>query len=402
MADAAKSDEIEDVLSSIRRLVSEHQPPPRSDAAITQDAAPASPVDDRAETAAAPSPRLLLTPALRVTDPEDPWLPITPRVEEDEEPTAATDDRSRPADIAREDGADWAQELWAEEGASDPQAAAEASDHAPDPQLQADQWEAGNPEPEPDLHSDTAARAAEEDGLETPVDATEALLHEVVEAAAEEADTDAGEGDAADFPDAPLSFIRSTKSVSDYEPEENNDALSGGDLPAPMLELAESRAAHAEPPAAPRVKVEIVRAAAPEKEASPAEAIAEAMSEPTQAPDIAPDDSQRSTADPAGDGGTEHLPPTDSVTDFLAPEPEEPAETTGWNDPLDAIEDLGETPFSFPDDSDGFVDEEALREIISEVVREELQGEMGVRITRNVRKLVRREIRLALAAQDIE
>lgn len=48
------------------------------------------------------------------------------------------------------------------------------------------------------------------------------------------------------------------------------------------------------------------------------------------------------------------------------------------------------------------MDEEALRDIIAEVVREELQGDMGVRITRNVRKLVRREIRLALAAQDIE
>ena len=66
------------------------------------------------------------------------------------------------------------------------------------------------------------------------------------------------------------------------------------------------------------------------------------------------------------------------------------------------VEDLGESPFTFPDGDDSFVDEEALRDVIAEVVREELQGEMGVRITRNLRKLVRREIRLALAAQDLD
>lgn len=48
------------------------------------------------------------------------------------------------------------------------------------------------------------------------------------------------------------------------------------------------------------------------------------------------------------------------------------------------------------------VDEEALRELISNIVREELQGALGERITRNVRKLVRREIHRALAAQDLE
>lgn len=48
------------------------------------------------------------------------------------------------------------------------------------------------------------------------------------------------------------------------------------------------------------------------------------------------------------------------------------------------------------------IDEEALRELISDIVRQELQGALGERITRNVRKLVRREIHRALAAQDLE
>lgn len=47
-------------------------------------------------------------------------------------------------------------------------------------------------------------------------------------------------------------------------------------------------------------------------------------------------------------------------------------------------------------------DEEALREMVSEIVRQELQGALGERITRNVRKLVRREINRVLAAQDFD
>ncbi len=43
------------------------------------------------------------------------------------------------------------------------------------------------------------------------------------------------------------------------------------------------------------------------------------------------------------------------------------------------------------------LDEAVLRAIIAEVVREELQGPLGERLTRNVRKLVRREIHRALS-----
>ncbi|MBP7000869.1 hypothetical protein [Amaricoccus sp.] len=37
-------------------------------------------------------------------------------------------------------------------------------------------------------------------------------------------------------------------------------------------------------------------------------------------------------------------------------------------------------------------DEEALRQTINDIVREELQGELGERISRNMRRLIRREI----------
>lgn len=48
------------------------------------------------------------------------------------------------------------------------------------------------------------------------------------------------------------------------------------------------------------------------------------------------------------------------------------------------------------------LDEDVLRHMIGEVIREELQGALGERITRNVRKLVRREIHRVLAAQDFD
>lgn len=51
--------------------------------------------------------------------------------------------------------------------------------------------------------------------------------------------------------------------------------------------------------------------------------------------------------------------------------------------------------------SEDFLDEASLRELVADIVREELQGALGERITRNVRKLVRREIQRALTAQDL-
>jgi hypothetical protein len=48
------------------------------------------------------------------------------------------------------------------------------------------------------------------------------------------------------------------------------------------------------------------------------------------------------------------------------------------------------------------LDEEALRRVVNAIVREELQGELGDRISRNLRKLIRREIGQVLAEQRAE
>ena len=83
--------------------------------------------------------------------------------------------------------------------------------------------------------------------------------------------------------------------------------------------------------------------------------------------------------------------PEDDVTEIVMPEIVEDDRAASDSDP-DA-DDLADAQF---------IDEDALREIVSALVRAELQGDLGDRITRNVRKLVRREIHHALATRDIE
>lgn len=53
-------------------------------------------------------------------------------------------------------------------------------------------------------------------------------------------------------------------------------------------------------------------------------------------------------------------------------------------------------------DLDSLLDEDDLRALVAEVLREELKGPLGERITRNVRKLVRREIAQALSTFDLD
>jgi len=69
----------------------------------------------------------------------------------------------------------------------------------------------------------------------------------------------------------------------------------------------------------------------------------------------------------------------------------------------DAWEDV-ETDAPDDDDeaADAVLDEDALREMVARMVRDELQGSVGERITHNVRRMVRREIARALALQDFE
>ena len=90
-------------------------------------------------------------------------------------------------------------------------------------------------------------------------------------------------------------------------------------------------------------------------------------------------------------GGEDAVVGADSIVfhDKVLTEPD----TSGQANPVDA-DDL--------DDSAAFVSEDLLREIVRDMIREELQGTLGERITRNVRKLVRVEISRALASRDFD
>ena len=81
--------------------------------------------------------------------------------------------------------------------------------------------------------------------------------------------------------------------------------------------------------------------------------------------------------------------PEDSRQDDSAERPRRAADAAPQSGGLDLPEDE-------------LLDEEALRDLVAEIVRAELQGALGERITRNVRKLVRREIHRALTAQELE
>ncbi len=199
--------------------------------------------------------------------------------------------------------------------------------------------------------------------------------------------------------------------------------LVADDAPAPM-----------EPPAAPKAegadKLVLTPALRIQPQESKSEEVAEAEAAPTDDweevtledriaeleaavassdEEYEPDGSEVEASAPAMDlsafeDDTFELSPEHAV----APEPEaeavaEPEDTAQETEeePAEATSEASEGNV-FEDDLSEVFDEEMLRDLVSEFVRKELQGELGERITRNVRKLVRREINRALAARDFD
>ena len=111
----------------------------------------------------------------------------------------------------------------------------------------------------------------------------------------------------------------------------------------------------------------------------------EGSSDPVEAEDVA-HDAEKAASPFRMSGGAFDAAATDSEVTEAEPEEFEESEPSTIN-------------FA---EEDSIIDEETLRDIVSEMVREELQGELGDRITRNVRKLVRREIQRALATREFE
>lgn len=121
-------------------------------------------------------------------------------------------------------------------------------------------------------------------------------------------------------------------------------------------------------------------------------------SSPDAAADLHWDDDVPDSGDSTGD---------DQDRDELEPQPEaaqmhsDPIADTAPR-PEQGRDDHTPQDDSLLVDDDDILDEDALRDLVAEIVRQELQGALGERITRNVRKLVRREIHRALTAQELD
>ena len=312
MSDPVTNVEIEDVLSSIRRLVSEGD----KERGVAADAAnedTGSEDPGPAETAKPEA--LVLTPALRVAGAHEPEAEAPAPESEPHHDTAAHDAEEH--DAASEDVAD--------------------THHEPE-----------FADTETDLSEEADEDAAEEgvdEGAWADRTRLEATIAEL-EAAVSDQPFD-WEPDGSEEAE-PVTWPAMTRS---FEEAEDAELSEEPDVTEP--EPAESETS--EPPAAQDSSWE--DAAKPDAQAEPA--------------------------------ASEQIPPLGGEGE--EDEADWPGDAAYAEDDLDSV--LSE---------DGTIDEDMLRDLVAEIVREELQGTLGERITRNVRKLVRREIHRVLSSQDFD
>lgn len=317
MNDPVTNVAIEDVLSSIRRLVSE-------DARVRPLAARDD--DSLADGASAPEPaadmpgKLVLTPALRVADTDTDTNP---------EPAAelVPEFQHAPVADAMAEHQDGAAQLQEEEQHAASDDVAKPSDT---PIIK-------------DITGDaTPEGAADEDGIALADIASDATLASISEALAWEdhhpdasADlSDQAARDAAPAVDAAEDFASGATTADPAAPQHGDTARTGNTEPASAIVFATTR--------------------------------------------------DSSTVD------------QDPEMAFKA------ADATSDTDSFDISGSDQDGPDSLFAEDDTILDEEMLRELVTDIVRQELQGALGERITRNVRKLVRREIHRALASHDLE
>lgn len=337
MPDPVSKAEIEDVLSSIRRLVSDNA------GAIRRDA------DAEAENAE----KLVLTPAFRV----------------DEEDAAREDAEVTPSQSSIP-------------GTNEPEPEAVPSD--PEPVSVVSTAPEAAPEAAPEtvpthrdgtgsVHDD-AMKSREEARPLSPLEQRIAELEAVVSRSAAEFEPDGSEDDA--LPKTVLFHHRlaekagmTAETVAKAEPDVPE---AGHTWAMPGEEITETPVADLHP-AEPEARFEV------------AEAEVDAAQE-------------------RGDDGVETINDDEDTPDWHQDEAEfetvapEAVETSQDND---AWEDVDEGRDG-AQDGEAVIDEDALREMVARMVREELQGSVGERITHNVRRMVRREIARALSLQDID
>ncbi|AZV79151.1 hypothetical protein EBB79_15550 [Parasedimentitalea marina] len=400
MSEPVTHAEIEDVLSSIRRLVSEDDRGPLI---------PAKPAP-----AAKPAPRLVLTPSLRVADaPADAVAMDEPEPEQAEtaQVESATDADTQVEDAQTQDNptedstASQTQaqldqspgisesENWDTAVPEIPKAAAEVSsvqlDTQPEVQENADNGAQDDPQGEDTVLLQTAVESFQEDQPAEPTQVNDAPWQNpdaTLFAAAGVTETSSATMAAADTPDETKSTVSFAEKIAaleaaigqadeQWEPEgdtgEDNsgtavETLAWEDLEDELDDVTAFNAAGT---------VDL-------DDSSP--------SQVDITPDLDQDDFDQATIDQAANDQAAQERAT-----YDRPE----------DDMLDAAhlaeQAVADEVLGGISTDEAVMDEESLRELVADIVREELQGALGERITRNVRKLVRREIQRALAVQDL-
>lgn len=330
MSDPVTNAQIEDVLSSIRRLVSEDTRQNLRPSHAERASARPSPMGDK----------LVLTPALRVAEPDE-FVATEPN--EEDEHTAA-EAAFQPADagdqpLASDDGLQVEELSWEVDGGLESDAVEIEAE------LEVDL------EPDTDFEEETALEVDVEEVDVTPWRDPDARLFDaagvtpvagLTEEEAPEAADVAGAEPSADS-DLSRKVAALEKMIARQDETWEPDGVQGDEYSGTRIE---------------------------------------AMTWEDVTPDASEDDAFRETPPTSGYSEPEHAAMSDPEIDF------------------DDEDDDGE-PDLFAD-TGAMIDEAALRELVADIVREELQGALGERITRNVRKLVRREIHRALSIQDLD
>ncbi|MDX2482622.1 MAG: hypothetical protein QNK42_03070 [Pseudodonghicola sp.] len=448
MSESVTTAQIEDVLSSIRRLVSEDgRSDPRGEqlhetrsdavaAAVGPVAKPAS--KPASKPAVERSGRLVLTPALRVSAPAEPPVDESP-AESDE---ARMDEAAVPSQDSRTPWSDPTTSLFAAprapmpepevefevsedasvvmeaapEAAAPDQAEALGEAQAPDIQNRDHQLQDAPPFASPFAPDDAGEvpmsdetltfHSARAESLSAKIEALEAVIGRT----RDQWEPDGPSSDSyAGTPVRPIGWHE----VEAGDVEQAAPPVSDGD------EAAMSTAQHVPEAPSEAPSGEAIEALAAEtlSEAFDAEdqthdegAVAEQVSDEQPADEQGAGEQafedqivedQIVEERPIEDWAVEDVISEDSLADD-ADAGDTVAENSSAEDPPaddSAVDDLDvDDPLS----DESVIDEDSLRELVAEIVRQELQGALGERITRNVRKLVRREIHRALAAQDLD
>ena len=376
MSDPVTNAEVEDVLSSIRRLVSEDKRPLQSLRKI--------PVSDR----------LVLTPALRVadepavSDPEDapraeaprPPAPSIESLITDDSPIDVYGDGQGQAALARQPEEDYSDDPYGFDEGDD---LLEEDDDAHLQKTVTEDLEEDDWSDDLELSSEGADEAEEEE--DDLSDALQARIRTVTsDDPAEEEDEDLSDPEEVEEIEEPVRVAEAAKVVEEPEP-----APAVAERPLDKSAVLSSKIA--------ALETAIGQIAGTWEPDDPGESDyagteAEAMDWEDDEP-LAEEEAVTTAAVRPQPVSPPAAPEPKTARATVTPEPA-PEPQPVWQAPEAAGLDLA--------DDTQFIDEEALRDLVAEIVRSELQGALGERITRNVRKLVRREIHRALTAQELE